>query len=319
MATISVLIPTYNCGRFINEAVASVQAQTRAASEIIVVDDGSTDDTAQRIAELADPRIRYVRQPNAGVAAARNTGLALASGEYLAFLDADDRWRPTMLERQARLLDHDPAIVFAFTNFVRFEDGTGRVLPHQFRFYPELTRLACEEGPFPESRVISGDAFPALVAFGEIPGYTQVTMFRRAAIAGLTFETALHGRSVCDDMLFVLRAALRGRVAFNQEVLAEVRRHDANISAHVARMPLDKLAALRELEPFVEGVDRRQAYGDRLVRAHLDVAIMWSREGETSRAASAFAEALRVPGFGLRKLKGGARMAEAITRATFTP
>lgn len=97
--TISVVIPAYNAAKYIQRALASVLNQTCDVSEIIVVDDGSNDDTKSKIFELKDVRIKYFYQNNSGPATARNTGIINARGEYVAFLDADDQWCPTHLER----------------------------------------------------------------------------------------------------------------------------------------------------------------------------------------------------------------------------
>ena len=96
---ISVVIPSYNGGSFLIETLESALAQTHDDREIIVVDDGSTDNTKERLGPYLD-QIRYVRQDNAGVAAARNHGIKLASGDYIALLDADDLWNPRKLEVQ---------------------------------------------------------------------------------------------------------------------------------------------------------------------------------------------------------------------------
>ena len=98
---VTVVIPCYNYARFIREAVDSALAQTVAPQEVIVVDDGSTDQTPEVMATYAsDPRVRYLRQENRGLSAARNAGIRAARGEFIALLDADDRWKPEKLSRQ---------------------------------------------------------------------------------------------------------------------------------------------------------------------------------------------------------------------------
>ncbi len=118
-AIISIIIPCYNYARFLPDAVASVLAQTCSDWELIVVDDGSTDATAitarQLMALHPDRRIRVFQQPNAGPAAARNTGAERAIGSYLLFLDADDMLAPTLLERATAILreQHDVGFVYS--------------------------------------------------------------------------------------------------------------------------------------------------------------------------------------------------------------
>jgi glycosyltransferase involved in cell wall biosynthesis len=111
---VSVVIPAYNAGWCVERAVDSALAQSHAAREVIVVDDGSTDDTAVRLAGYG-ARIRVLRQANAGLSAARNTGIEAADGEFVAFLDADDWWLPSKLERQVALLRQRPDIGFCST------------------------------------------------------------------------------------------------------------------------------------------------------------------------------------------------------------
>lgn len=106
---VSVVIPTYNYGHLVNEAVDSVLAQTYPNVEIIVVDDGSTDDSRQRLAAYGD-RIRYHYQANAGLSAARNTGIELATGELIALLDSDDAFHPRKLEQQVDFLASHPKV-----------------------------------------------------------------------------------------------------------------------------------------------------------------------------------------------------------------
>ncbi len=112
---ISVVIPAYNAAKFIARALASVQAQTVMPSEIIVVDDGSTDHTAMVVAALPG-NVRLIRQANAGPAAARNHGAKLAEGDWIALLDADDAWLPTKLECQSQYTnDNEIGIIHALT------------------------------------------------------------------------------------------------------------------------------------------------------------------------------------------------------------
>src|SRR5208337_4579078 len=106
-ASVSVVIPTYNRGELLIETIESILAQTAKPGEVIVVDDGSTDDTQERLARYAD-RVRYVRQPNQGVAAARNHGVREARGKWIAFIDSDDVWHPRKLECQLRVLADHP-------------------------------------------------------------------------------------------------------------------------------------------------------------------------------------------------------------------
>lgn len=124
MARVSVIIPTYNCAPFLPATLRSVLAQTYTDYEVVVVDDGSTDETP-RVVELfraSQARIRYLSQGNAGAAAARNLGLAHAGGEFVAYLDADDLWYPTKLEHQVAYLDAHAGVDVLHTEFTTIDD-----------------------------------------------------------------------------------------------------------------------------------------------------------------------------------------------------
>lgn len=108
---ISVIVPTYNSAQYLGEALTSIAAQTLPADEIIVVDDGSTDETQQVVRPFD---VTYIYQANAGAAAARNRGVAAAQGTILAFLDADDLWQPTKLAWQMAVLTKHPTVDMVF-------------------------------------------------------------------------------------------------------------------------------------------------------------------------------------------------------------
>lgn len=112
---VTVVIPTYNYGAYVGQAIESALAQTYPAVEVVVVDDGSTDDTPARLAAYGD-RIRVVRQANQGLSAARNAGIAAAAGEFIALLDSDDAFHPRKLELQLRHLARNPAVGLAGTH-----------------------------------------------------------------------------------------------------------------------------------------------------------------------------------------------------------
>jgi len=132
-ALVTVVMPVYNVGPFVAASIGSVLSQTYERFELIVVDDGSTDDTPDRVADIQDDRVRLVRQPNAGSATARNTGVAAGRGELIAFIDGDDAWLPDKLARHvAYLRGHpDADLTFAWSRTVD-EGGqdTGRTSAH---------------------------------------------------------------------------------------------------------------------------------------------------------------------------------------------
>ena len=129
---VSVIIPSYNRQDFVREAIASVMAQTYQGFELIVVDDGSEDDTRTVVQEFSDlyPGIRYVFQSNQGVSAARNTGVALSTGPLVAFLDSDDVWQADKLESQVTFFATHPEAQICQTEEIWLRRGV-RVNPHK--------------------------------------------------------------------------------------------------------------------------------------------------------------------------------------------
>jgi len=123
----SVVIAAHNAVRTLPSTVRSVLAQTRPDFEIIVVDDGSTDGTGEALRSVSDDRIVYVRQTNQGPAAARNTGVRHAVGDYICLLDSDDLWLPDYFETMAAALEADPGAGLAYTDAWKLDDVTRRV------------------------------------------------------------------------------------------------------------------------------------------------------------------------------------------------
>ncbi len=139
MSKVSIVMSTYNRAHLVGEAIRSALAQTYTDFELIVVDDGSKDDTRDVVAGFADPRIRYVYKKNAGLAAGRNTGIEYACGDYIAFLDDDDLYLPNKLAVQVAFMDQYPEIGWTSGGY-RITDMQGKFLGEQrpWLHYPKL-------------------------------------------------------------------------------------------------------------------------------------------------------------------------------------
>lgn len=159
---ISAIIPAYNAAAYVGEAIRSVRAQVPArAVEIVVIDDGSTDGTAEALAGEAGPDLIFRRQANAGSAAARNAGVALASGDWLAFLDADDLWTADRLALQVAALDAEPGLEAVWGRVAEFRDAPD----------PAAQGAAAEH---PGAVLISRAAFERAGGFPEAETYAEV-------------------------------------------------------------------------------------------------------------------------------------------------
>jgi len=132
--TVSVVIPAYNRAHSIGQAIQTVLNQTYQDLEIIVVDDGSSDNTEGVVRGLKDIRIRYIRhEKNKGATAARNTGIKAAKGEYIAFQDSDDEWLPQKLEKQMKVFEKvPPKVGVVYTGFLRIVNGKKEYIPYSW-------------------------------------------------------------------------------------------------------------------------------------------------------------------------------------------
>ncbi len=176
MPTISVIIPAYNAERTILETIASVQQQTFSDLELIVVDDGSTDRTLELLYTVTDERLRIFSYQNGGVSVARNRGISHATGEFIAFLDADDLWTPDKLEAQLTALQQHPeaGVAYSWTYFIDEQGGPSYVddsRSFEGNVYAELlvtNFLHNGSNPLIRSQAIkSVGGFDPALAFGE--------------------------------------------------------------------------------------------------------------------------------------------------------
>ncbi|MBD2388333.1 glycosyltransferase family 2 protein [Cylindrospermum sp. FACHB-282] len=125
MPKVSVVIPAYNAMIYLPDTLASVLQQTFTDFEVFIINDGSTDNIKQWATQIVDPRVKLISQQNQGVSAARNTGIAHSTGEFVAFLDADDLWKPTKLEKQVHCLEDNSAVGLVYT-WTAFIDQSGK-------------------------------------------------------------------------------------------------------------------------------------------------------------------------------------------------
>lgn len=167
---VSVVVAAYNMGRFLPEAIRSIQAQTLPVQEIHVVDDGSTDDTPQAIrAFLSDARVRYHRQSNMGQAVAKNNGIRACSGDLVAFLDADDLWTPERLEVMLPHFDGVPRVGVVYSNYV-FVDEQARYIRSPDRPYHSgriTGRLLIDNFVTGMASIVRRECFDAVGLFDE--------------------------------------------------------------------------------------------------------------------------------------------------------
>ena len=235
---VSVVIPCYNQARFLGDAIRSVHQQTCRDVEVIVVNDGSTDETAEVAAQFPD--VRVITQDNRGLSAARNAGLAHSRGELIVFLDADDRLLPGAIETGAALLRADRGLAFA-AGYSRFIAADGTPLPTE-----QPVRTA--DHPYRALMRRNSIRNPAMV------------MFRRAAIE----ETGGFDATVdaCADYEIYLRLSRRHPVRLHEAVVAEYRKHGTNMSLDAALMLRQLCIVLRRQRPHLTDPETRRAHHD---------------------------------------------------------
>jgi glycosyltransferase involved in cell wall biosynthesis len=284
---VSVIIPAYNYGRFLGEALNSVLGQTFRDLECIIVDDGSSDETGQVLASFNDPRMVISSTPRLGVSAARNRGLDLSRGSLIAFLDADDRWKPNKLERQVAILADEPDVGMVFTNFVRFTATEGW-LPDQFSYVPELGKVPSRQTDG-GGVVIESDPFDFLVSAREAAAWIQTVIVRRTVAGSIRFPP---GVKVCEDLHYLLHVAWKSRfIAYLPDPQVEVRRHGNN--AYEAGDVPDHLVRVLKMLEREASFAGRPSFRRRLGQELAVLGTRLARQGEFTRAVETLTDALR--------------------------
>ncbi len=233
VALVSVVIPCYNQARFLSEAIESVLAQTYPHVEIVVVDDGSSDNTAQVAARYAS--VHYLRQNNQGLSAARNAGVRHSSGSYLVFLDADDRLLPTALEAGLTCLKTHLACAFVAGHY------------REISFDGSLLREAQPHG-------VRDDYYAALLQRNFIVMHATVMYQRILFEAAGGFDTDL---KACEDYDLYLRIARKFPIYCYDQLVAEYRRHGTNMTGNAALMFISILAVLSRQWKYVKRESKR--------------------------------------------------------------
>ncbi len=250
---VSVIIPNYNHGRFLAYAIQSVLDQAFERVEVIVIDDGSTDSSPQVAAGFGN-RIRYIRQENQGLSAARNTGLRIAKGAYIGLLDADDMYHPAYLGRMTSLLDNDPEAEAAYCGY-QFVDTEGRPLARR------------------EQRVVLPEHFYETLAAGNFLVPESMFVRRRCYEQVGFFDETLRA---CEDWDVWLRIAARFRVVGTDDVLTRHRVLPGSMSSDPQRMIRNRLAVLEKHFGPLTGDSaewpalKRRAYGRAFLKSAIE-------------------------------------------------
>ena len=272
---VTAVIPTYNCGRFIADAIESVLSQTYSPIQILVIDDGSADETAQVVTRFRG--VEYYRKPNGGVSSARNFAVPYIRGDLVAFLDADDVWLPRKTELQVTKMLSDPALALVYSGlYVTDED-----LRIQYRMDPAPGAIALRKTLLLEKPYMTGIGSSGMIRRALVE--QQVPLFdeRFRASQDMTFacSIALRHRVDCvPDPLFLYRQNRGGQQVHRNPAQIE---HDMNLfiseldRAQLAanKVPLNRLKAnlhlslgvgyarrrhwMRALRHLVEGGARR--------------------------------------------------------------
>lgn len=238
---ISAVIPAYNSAPFIRAAISSIQAQTSAVDEIIVIDDGSTDHTEQVVASLSG-NIIYHKQSNQGPSAARNTGIELATSDWIAFLDADDQWTPEKIAWQQQTLSKHPELHLVAGDMAEIDNDdkllTESVLA-KHRLLDTFQQLAGQPVP---------DALARLVKKNFIPTGTVLVKRETAIQAGLFNPAIRFG----EDLELWAKIAANHPISCLPQILMLRRQHGNNATQASERMLIDLTKVMDSIRRYAQ-------------------------------------------------------------------
>jgi len=245
---ISVIIPTYNCAKYLEESIESVLAQTGADFEVIVVDDGSTDNTSEVLSRYkTDARIKTTCQPNSGPGAARNSGINLSEGDYLCFLDADDVMEPGSLSSRVEALTAAPDIAMVFSDYTLKHDENDYIrgyLGHNHFIEYFKSALA----PSTLGCTLFNNRFTELFySFSPHPIWTGTVMLRKSVAASVGFfRTDI---SVGEDSDYWMRIVERHRFAYIDKATAVYNHYRSSLTKDTEKYCRERIRRLKSI-PF---------------------------------------------------------------------
>jgi glycosyltransferase involved in cell wall biosynthesis len=302
---VSVIIPTFNRACLLTQAVQSALSQSHRSLEVLVIDDGSTDGTETSLKErfAQEPRLRYVRQPNQGVSAARNRGLAEARGELVAFLDSDDVWLPGKLERQVAVLAEFPEAGMVWTDMDAI-DGEGNLVERSYlrkmyrayRWFPSLEDLFASSRELDGAQVYAGDIYSPMVLGNLV--HTSTVLIRKSRLEKVGLFRVDYRRGG-EDYEFHLRTCREGPVAFIDQATI---RYRIGLSDALTNPGNNAAMALAYLETLKEALARDRSriilppgrLDECLAEAHAWAARELLVGGEPGSARAHFRESFRL-------------------------
>jgi len=287
---VSVLVPSFNSARYLTETLDSLFAQTYPAIEIVLVDDGSTDDTAALVERIGDPRLRYFRRPNSGrPSVPRNDGLRHARGRYVALCDSDDLLDPRLIEESVAVLESQPSVALTFTNYVQIDEQGRFLAGSPLDAYPLFRALPRERLDDRAFRIRQADAYACLIEENFVR--TSGVLIRRAALERIgPFDEDLPNG---DDRDMWLRLSRSFDVAFLDFAGVRYRRRGSNITSRGGLLSVAKVRVLRK--QLADQTDPRLAARLRAQIA-LNLAVLGyhhQSQRELGRARAYYVESLR--------------------------